>query len=95
MEKLYMQGKMFIPEKDVMLCNVQNNDAVMTTITTAQEYERIYATRKGAFYKVKSTAKKRESKIITKDDALLFLEEHAPYIITENYNLILGEPERG
>lgn len=94
MEKIYMNGKAFFPQKDFMICNVQEYEEI-PSFTKPVEYERIYATKKGTFYKVKKERGKTEACIISKQDALCFLYENAAYIVTENYDAVFGEPERG
>ena len=95
MEKIYMNGKAYIPEKDILICNVQESDPLMCSLAVTAEYERLYATTKGAFYKVKWTTKRKSACILSKEDAAAFLEENAAYILTSNYDKVFGQPERG
>ena len=95
MEKLYMNGRAFIPKKDILICNVCETDPMKLAFAGTEIYERIYATTKGTFYKVRNTERRKEARILSKEEAFSFLEENAAYIITDNYDSVFGEPERG
>ena len=86
-DKLYLSGKMYLPNEDILLCDIQN-----ISIDTRQK---VYVTKKGTFYMLQLSPYKHEAKVISRDEALTILEQNPVYIITKNYDLVFGKPERG
>lgn len=94
-KKIYINGMAFIPDHDLLLCDV----TTQTGFSIFESYVRIYATKRGRFYKVTCEAsrdsEKKTAELITLEETTAFLNAHAPYIITYNYDRVFGNPERG
>jgi hypothetical protein len=93
-KKYYIGGKEYIPDDDYILCNVTPDNMDFYALSP-QEYKRVYATKNGAFYYMEQGKKHTEVRMITKDEALDFLDENSAYICIANYDKIFGKPARG
>lgn len=85
-ERYYIEGKRYSPDKSIVLCSY---DWIGDTTT-------LYQSPKGTLFIVeKSDCAETAVKILTKAEALEFMDLHPVGIITENYNAVFGEPEPG
>ncbi|MDD5956807.1 MAG: hypothetical protein PUC40_07495 [Lachnospiraceae bacterium] len=93
-------GKAYHPESDILLCESFSNDFFKESCQKV----RLYATAKGAFYRVsetliagttETTGDAPQVEVIGKETALKYMDGHAADIINANYKKVFGEPEQG
>lgn len=92
MEKYYIGGKQYIPEKSYLICSVLDGNVFSTS---GCKYKRLYRTMKGAYFLVISEDGRSDVSVLDEADAYAFMDMNADGINTEIYDQIFGAPELG
>lgn len=98
--KYYIGGKSYEPDRSTLICrHIERHPekADMLHFFGAVEFTDLYATEAGAFFMVMGDPDNREEKVVVVDRAaaLLFTDQFASGIITENFDKVFGTPENG
>ena len=87
MNKFIIGGKLYDPEKGLMLCS---QESPLDTVT-------LFKSAKGNYFTVTvdNTNKQTDAKILTKQEALAFIDDNPCGTILENYIKAFGNPKEG
>ena len=92
-EKFYINGKMYVPSESTILCDVQIDSGYMSLEPTTRST--LFMTQKGAFFLVSEVKGYTEVKVLSREEALEFMDQNAAYIDTDLYDQVFGVPEEG
>lgn len=92
-EKYYIGKKQYIPGESYAICTVSRDN--LFDIMADPERTVLYKTKKGAYFLVSSQKGVTNVKVLSEEEAFIFLDKNAAGIDTEVYNELLGEPEKG
>lgn len=92
-QKFYVDGKILIPDEDLLLCEVPGNNLLFEQFDG--EGTKVYATLKRTFYKVVNSKKRMDIALMSEDETMNFLNKNPAYVVTDNYDKLFKKPERG
>ena len=84
MKRFYIGGKQYIPEKSTLLCSC----------TDVLQKSTLYHTAKGALFIV-TESDGIAVRVVNREEAFAFMDEHPEGIDTDAYDAVFGEPEQG